>query len=162
MQINGTMVSYYFVCKRKLWYLCHNIRMEQENENVKIGKILDESSYRQEEKHVMIDNLINIDFIKKTGVLHEIKKSKKMENVEIWQVKYYLYYLHQKGLSGIKGKIDYPLLRQTMDVDLTTEDEQVIENMLTEIQGIAEGPIPAIPAKLRICKSCAYYDLCYI
>ena len=27
------MIYYYFVCKRKLWYFCHEIRMEAENED---------------------------------------------------------------------------------------------------------------------------------
>ena len=29
--ITGMMVYYYFVCKRKLWYFCHEITMETEN-----------------------------------------------------------------------------------------------------------------------------------
>lgn len=44
-RITGVMIYYYFVCKRKLWYFCHEIRMEAENEDVILGKILDESSY---------------------------------------------------------------------------------------------------------------------
>ena len=44
--ITGMMVYYYFVCKRKLWYFCHEINMEAENENVLLGKLLDENSYR--------------------------------------------------------------------------------------------------------------------
>lgn len=44
-RITGVMIYYYFVCKRKLWYFCHDIRMETENEDVILGKILDESSY---------------------------------------------------------------------------------------------------------------------
>lgn len=43
-RITGVMIYYYFVCKRKLWYFCHDIRMETENEDVMLGKILDESS----------------------------------------------------------------------------------------------------------------------
>ena len=39
-RITGVMVYYYFVCRRKLWYFCHDINMENENENVMIGRIL--------------------------------------------------------------------------------------------------------------------------
>ena len=46
-RITGVMIYYYFVCKRKLWYFCHEIRMEAENEDVILGKILDESSYKK-------------------------------------------------------------------------------------------------------------------
>lgn len=161
-QVNGTMVYYYIVCKRKLWYFYQNISMEQENENVKIGKILDEESYRREEKHITVDNTISIDFIKQKGILHEVKKSRKIEEAGVWQVKYYLYYLKQKGLEGIGAKIDYPLLRQTLDIQLSAEDETQIANMLVDIASIVSDKIPPLDAKMRICKSCAYYDLCYI
>ena len=59
-RITGVMIYYYFVCKRKLWYFCHDIRMETENEDVILGKILDESSYKKKDKHVNIDDIINI------------------------------------------------------------------------------------------------------
>ena len=62
-RITGVMIYYYFVCKRKLWYFCHEINMELENENVQLGKLLDEKSYERDEKHINIDNVINIDFI---------------------------------------------------------------------------------------------------
>lgn len=48
---------YYFVCKRKLWYFCKQLTMEQYNENVKIGKIIDETTYHNEEKHIEIDGI---------------------------------------------------------------------------------------------------------
>lgn len=120
--VTGIMVYYYQVCKRKLWYFYHEIQMEQENENVIIGKILDEESYQRDDKHINIDNVINIDFIRAKGVLHEVKKSRKIEEASILQVRYYLYYLRERGVLGIKGKIDYPLLKQNIDVELTEED----------------------------------------
>ena len=86
-RITGVMIYYYFVCKRKLWYFCHDIRMETENEDVMLGKILDESSYKKKDKHVNIDDIINIDFISEHKELHEIKKSKAVEDAGIWQVK---------------------------------------------------------------------------
>ena len=86
-RITGVMIYYYFVCKRKLWYLCHEINLESENEDVLLGKILDDGSYKRENKHINIDNTINIDFIKERKELHEIKKSKAIEEAGIWQVK---------------------------------------------------------------------------
>ena len=84
-RITGVMIYYYFVCRRKLWYFCHEIRMEAENEDVILGKILDESSYSKNEKHINIDNIINIDFISEHKELHEVKKSKAVEDAGIWQ-----------------------------------------------------------------------------
>ena len=78
-RITGVMIYYYFVCKRKLWYFCHEINMESGNEDVQLGKILDETSYGRSEKHIQINGEINIDFIKEHRELHEIKKSKSIE-----------------------------------------------------------------------------------
>lgn len=111
--ITGMMIYYYIVCQKKLWYFIKEISMEQQNENVQLGKLLDENSHTREEKHLNIDNVINIDYIKEEGVIYEIKKSRKIEEASIWQVKYYLYYLRKKGVNNIKAKIDYPLLKQT-------------------------------------------------
>ena len=78
-RITGVMVYYYFVCKRKLWYFCHDITMESGNDDVLLGKLLDEYSYGRNEKHINIDNIINIDFLKDHAELHEIKKSRSVE-----------------------------------------------------------------------------------
>ena len=86
-KVTGVMIYYYFVCKRKLWYFCHEIRMEAENEDVLLGKLLDESSYGKNEKHINIDNVINIDFIRDQKELHEVKKRRSMEVAGIWQIK---------------------------------------------------------------------------
>ena len=135
-EITGVMFYYYYVCKRKLWYFYHEITMEQNSENVLIGKLLDEESYSRNDKHINIDNVINIDYIKSDEVLHEIKKSRKIEEASIMQVKYYLYYLKKRGVKGVTGKIDYPLLKQTLDVFLEDEDIEEIEIVLKHIKGI--------------------------
>jgi CRISPR-associated exonuclease Cas4 len=57
-KITGTLYSYYFVCKRKLWYSAHNIDMEQESDNVLIGRLIDENSYVREDKSILIDSLM--------------------------------------------------------------------------------------------------------
>lgn len=44
-EISGTMFYYYFVCKRKLWFFANEIQLENENEDVIIGKLIDENSY---------------------------------------------------------------------------------------------------------------------
>lgn len=160
-QITGVMMYYYYVCKRKLWYFYNNIQMEQGNENVAIGKLLDENSYKREEKHINIDDVINIDFLRSQGILHEVKKSNKVEEASVWQVKYYLFYLKKHGVE-IKAKIDYPLLKQTLEVGLVPEEISVIEDNLNKIMEIVQNPLPPLLKKCSICKKCAYYDLCFI
>lgn len=161
-EITGVMIYYYEVCKRKLWYFYHEIQMEDGNENVAIGKVLDEETYKRDKKHINIDNIINIDFIRSKSILHEVKKSKKIEEASILQVKYYLYFLKERGVDKIKGKIDYPLLKQNIDIELTEYDILNIENILDNIEKIVKSYNPPELDKKTICKSCAYYDLCFI
>ena len=157
-RITGMMIYYYFVCKRKLWYFVNELTMEQYNEDVKLGKILDESSYSKNEKHISIDGVINIDFVKNFEILHEVKKSRKIEEAGVWQVKYYLYYLKKKGVNISKGQIDYPVIKRTLTVELEDKDEKVLE----EITQIVESESAPDCYEKNICKKCAYYDLCYV
>lgn len=162
MNITGVMIYYYFICQRKLWYFANEINMEQNSELVSIGKTIDETSYKREKKSILIDNIINIDFIKDGAVLHEVKKTKAIEEAGIWQLKYYMYYLKQKGLETLEAKIDYPLLRQTKEIVLEKEDVEIIENVIKNIQEIVTKEKPPEVIKEKICKKCSYYDLCYV
>ena len=162
MNITGIMIYYYFVCKRKLWYFANEVNMEQNSELVSIGKILDETTYTREKKSILIDNQINIDFIQKGAILHEVKKTKAIEEAGEWQIKYYMYYLEQKGVNTIEAKIDYPLLKQTKEIFLEDNDRKILQEAIKDIEEIVKNE--KIPNKLddKICKKCAYYDLCYI
>ena len=77
--------------------------------------------------------MINIDFIKEHRELHEIKKSKSIEQAGIWQVKYYLYYLKKRGVDGLKAKIDYPLLKENVMVELSKDDETQLQFVIEDI-----------------------------
>lgn len=161
-RITGTMIYYYFVCKKKLWYFCHDIMMESENDDVILGKLLDESSYKRAEKHINIDNIISIDFIKSRKELHEIKKSKSIEEASMWQVKYYLYYLKKRGVEELKAKIDYPLLKENKLIELTENDENTLEEIIKNIIDIKNLKLPPKVESKKVCKKCAYYELCFI
>ena len=154
-EITGVMVYYYEVCKRKLWYFYNEIQMEQGNENVEIGKVLDEETYKRDKKHINIDNIINIDFIRSKGILHEVKKSNKIEEASILQVKYYLYFLHKKGVTNIKGKIEFENVFFSYNDDKLLEDISftIEPNKITAITGInGTGKTTIINLILRLYK----------
>lgn len=161
-RITGVMIYYYFVCKRKLWYFSHKINMEAENENVMLGKLLDENSYKRDDKHINIDNVINIDFLREHQELHEVKKSKAIEDAGVWQVKYYLFYLKERGVEGLKARIDYPLLKKNLVIELTEADCDKLRKIILDIEVIMEEEVPPVFEEKRICKKCAYFDLCFI
>lgn len=136
--------------------------MEQNSELVKIGKILDETTYTREKKQILIDNTINIDFIKNKAVLHEVKKTKAVEEAGIWQIKYYIYYLENKGVQDIKAKIDFPLLRETKEVILEDKDREILKNVIIHIEEIGKMDKPPEIIDSRICRKCSYFDMCYV
>ena len=160
--ITGLMVYYYEVCKRKLWYFVNEIQLEENNSNVILGKLLEENTYTRDEKKINIDGVINIDFIRSKKILHEIKKSNSIEPASLLQVQYYLYYLEKKGLVGLKGILDYPLLKQTVEVNLTDGDSENLDNIIIGIKEILRKESPPILEKKGICKKCAYFDLCFV
>ena len=160
--ITGLMVYYYEVCKRKLWYFVNEIQLEENNSNVILGKLLEENTYTRDEKKINIDGVINIDFIRSKKILHEIKKSNSIESASLLQVQYYLYYLEKKGLVGLKGILDYPLLKQTVEVNLTDGDRENLDNIIIGIKEILRKESPPILEKKGICKKCAYFDLCFV
>lgn len=162
MKITGVMIYYYFICHRRLWYFCNEINMEQNSELVSIGKILDETTYNRENKSILIDDTINIDFIKNGAVLHEVKKTKSIEDAGIWQLKYYMFYLEQRGVKNISAKIDYPLIRESKEIYLEEEDRDILRNIEKNIKEIIKEDKPPKVMNDKMCKKCAYFDLCYV
>lgn len=139
----------------------HNITMEHTSEAVEIGSLVHEQSYSRRNKEIVFDG-IKIDFFDKNhAVIHEIKKSKKMEDAHFWQLKYYIHYFKKLGLL-VTGKIDYPLIRKTQQVELMEEDELKLANILDDIVKINQQEIPPPVTNAKICKQCSYYELCYI
>ena len=163
IKITGTYVNFYFHCQRQLWLFAHHLNTEQDSDLVYQGKVIHESSYDRETKEVEIDHL-KIDFLDiRNGVLHEIKKSDSWETAHKWQVVYYLYYLKKKGIEGLKGELNYPVQRKTVEVLLTPDKEMEMQNILNGIKEIILRKVPpAMHPKKSVCKKCSYYEFCYI
>ena len=62
LNFTGTQINYYFVCHRKLWLFTKDIRFEDENEYVQLGRLIDENTYKRNKKQIEIGK-IKIDFI---------------------------------------------------------------------------------------------------
>lgn len=161
-KITGVMVYYNFVCTRKLWYFSNDLNMEFNSELVGMGKLIDQTSYSREKKNILVDETINVDFLKDWKVIHEVKKSRKIDVAAKWQLKYYIWILRNKGVDIEKGILDYPLLRKRENVLLDLTEEVELLKILDEIKDIINRETPPIVSKKGICKKCAYYELCYI
>lgn len=98
--MTGTQINYYFLCHRKLWLFTNKIDMEQNSDLVASGRFISESTYKRESHEIDIstdtDNIVLDFYDTKKKLIHEVKKSDKMEDVHIWQVKYYISILENK------------------------------------------------------------------
>ena len=77
-------------------------------------------------------------------------------------MKYYLYYLKKRQVTDLQAKIDYPLLKKSLEVNLSLEDEKVLEKVITEIKALSQDGQPQKVEKTKKCLKCAYHDLCFI
>ena len=164
MQITGTHIHYYFNCHRQLWLFANGINMESTSDLVYEGKLIHETSYSQRSerfKEVEIGP-VKIDFFdKKNKVIHEIKKSSKLFDSHIWQVKYYIYVFEKAGIFGVTGLLEYPKEHKTEEVLLSEPDRIYLEELLVKIeQLILQEQCPPLLNKAK-CKNCSYFDFCY-
>ncbi len=165
MNITGTHINYYFVCHRKLWLFANSIQMEHTNDAVTEGRLLHETAYPQRAtkyEEIAIEG-IKIDFYDpKKKVVHEIKKTSKLHEAHVWQVKYYIYVLDKNGIEGVSGMLEYPKERKTEEVYLSSIDIEQIKEMEASIMKIiASDQVPGL-VKMTRCKSCSYYDFCFV
>jgi CRISPR-associated exonuclease Cas4 len=152
------MVQYYYVSKKELWYYANNIDVSGEDENVKIGRQIDKSSYDRETKHVIIDSTIAIDIVEDEDTIYEVKKSSRMEKPAKMQLKYYLWYLKNKKGIEMTGVLAYPEERKREEVELTPEDEEEIERVVEEIREIIKRPEPPEGDLEDFPKNSSYYE----
>lgn len=163
--VTGSLIGMYHICHRELWLHAHEIRMEHTSEAVAAGKQIGETTYLQRAeryREIAIDGS-KIDFYDPHNrVVHEIKKSDKLEHSHVAQVKFYLYLLRRNGVENATGLIEYPKLRQTQTVRLTDDDVTDIERWVADIEQIVASEACPERIKKSFCRSCSYFDFCWI
>jgi CRISPR-associated exonuclease Cas4 len=161
LKFKGTQVAYFMICKRKLWLFTKGVSMEHTSDRVSLGKLWDEKSFKGKEG--FRDENVSIDFLT-TGegvVVHEVKLSKALEEAHILQVKYYLYYMKNKGVKISHGVIHYPRARTVIKVELTEKDEKSIGRVLGEMEDLLSSERAPEVINKSYCKKCAYFEFCY-
>ena len=158
--VTGVQVAYYIICRTKLWLFSHRIEMEQWHENVHVGRQLHEDRYRREMKEVAIGPT-KYDFIRRGDIIevHEIKKSRSLDEAHRLQMLYYLYTLNEGGVKAV-GYIDYPLINRREKVVLDEDGAALVKSALKDIPAVIEGEMP-LPVKKRYCRSCSYLEFCW-
>lgn len=164
MKVNGTLINYYFHCKRQCYLHGNRINFEDNSELVKIGRAIHEE--RAENKNNTEIAIENVRLDKLTGeYLTEIKKSDADIEAAKWQVLYYLSVLKTKGIIR-KGKLEFVEKnkkdKKIIILELTDELEVQLQNYIHDIENLIEQEeIPPCIQK-NGCKKCAYYEYCYI
>src|SRR5690554_216047 len=127
-------------------FLCFPLPLSQAQANINAGALTGKIDF----------------FDTKNKVVHETKRSNKVEQAHIWQVKFYLWLMELNEIEVEKGILEYPKLREREEVFLDEEDIRYLQKTVVEIKELlnSENCPPVINAK--ICKSCSYYDFCYV
>ncbi|SQB33067.1 CRISPR-associated Cas4 family protein [Clostridium cochlearium] len=130
MKVNGTLINYYFHCKRQCWLHGNRINLEDNSQDVKIGKAIHEvKKEKGKQTEISIDN-IKIDKITK-DYLTEVKKSDSDIEAAKWQVLLYLKVLKDKGIER-KGKLEFIEKNKSKSTIIIELDE----NNLSELEDV--------------------------
>ena len=162
--ITGTIINYYFHCKTQCWLHSNRINLEDNSEDVRIGKVLHEiNEEKAQDTELSIDN-IKIDKLTKEYLV-EVKKSDSDIEAVKWQVLLYLYKLKQKGVHK-KGRIEF-IEKNRQDkkihyVELDKDSEEKLLELIKEIESLIVEEKPPKPELEKKCKKCAYYEYCFI
>jgi len=160
--LTGTLVNYYTHCQRQCWLFYHYINMEDNSEDVRIGRVLHELK-KQDKEEVALDG-IKLDKLTAEYVT-EIKKSDADIAAAMAQLEYYLIVLNDKGIVR-KGRLECleknKQNKSIHNVTLTEEKIGELKAKYRQIEEFLNTPVPPFPIMSPMCKKCAYYEYCFI
>ena len=164
MKVNGTLINYFIHCKRQCYLHGNRLNLEDNSEQVKIGKAIhQEKAQENKNTEIAIEN-IRLDRLSKE-YLTEVKKSDADIEASKWQLLYYLSILKSKGVVR-KGKLEFIEKNRKDNIilylELTEQIEKTLNNYIKEIEELLNSEkIPECINKSK-CKKCAYYEYCYV
>jgi CRISPR-associated exonuclease Cas4 len=175
-RITGIHVAYFHICKRKLWLWAHGLELEEESTDQNTGQqrvaeanVLQDTTYRRRAEagqQLMLELpgfAGRVDFFDAgRRVVHETKPSDKLAEAHRWQLRFYLWLIRESGLGPATGVLEYPKQKKREHVELSPADEaQLLADFEAIRQLVGQPDCPPVINKPR-CKSCAYFDLCYV
>lgn len=163
VKVTGTLVWYYYICPREVWLMSRQIVPNQDDENILIGRFLQEFSYKREKKEIALEN-VRFDIVKRKHgkvVVGEIKKSSRYLKSARMQLAYYLLQLKGRGVEA-EGELLIPEERKKEKVVLDEKLEKELMEAEKVIKNIIIGEKLPFPVKNRYCRRCAYGDFCWI
>lgn len=162
MEVNGTLIWYYNICKREVWLMYHKILPDQHNENVDLGRFIHQNYYTRNKKEISFGNVV-FDIIYEKGnelIIGETKKTSRFQEASKWQLLFYLKVLKEASITA-KGVLQYPEERKKIEVELDEDKEVELNKMIIAIEEIINLPNPPKVNKIAMCINCAYKEYCY-
>lgn len=162
--IYGSLLQAYSICPRQAWLMSRNLIGNQDNDFLKIGRLISEESYRDSLKEVEYKSN-KIDMVKhKNGktVFIEVKKSSHALESAIFQLKFYMYKLKNKFKEGsISGEIRVPKEKKVISVEFSDKDITEVEAKIKEVECVVTNEKAPPPERIKLCKICSYNEFCW-
>lgn len=164
VRVTGVMFQYYHVCERELWFFAHRITPKQEDENILMGRFIEENFYERKGQELELPG-VKMDLIKRKDrslAVFEITKSTKLLEPKKWQLLYYLYNLKKAGSKINEGYVVIPLEKKRIKLRLSEKIENEIKKKIPEIKEVVKRAVPPPATDKPYCKRCAYRELCKV
>lgn len=159
------MINYYFHCKRQCYLFANKINLEDNSEDVRIGKVLHEIKAKDgDNTEIKYENMA-IDKIT-SKYIEEYKKSDADIEAAKMQLLFYLKNLKDKGIEK-EGKLIYEEKnkkenRKSEIIKLDDNNIAKLDKCIKEIEKLIEKEKTPEVEKDNKCKKCAYYEYCYL
>ena len=162
MQIGGSILESYLVCKRQAWLGYHAIEGDCDNDYLKQGNYIHQESYKkyQKGKNNIGYPLDTIQYKEGKLIVGEVKKSSHCINSAKLQLAYYLYQLNNEGLEA-EGMLQFPEEKKTVTVILTENLKQEVMQTLNEVEKLVSQKLPPKAEWKRVCEHCSYCESCW-
>lgn len=160
--VTGTLVWYYYICKREVWLMAHQLVPDQDQESILIGKLVGENTYPRDKKEIDLGNA-KVDLAKTEKgqlVVGEVKKSSRFKESASKQLLFYLLQLKEMGIDA-KGELLFPEERDKLEILLDEAAEIEIKRTMRDIEAIVALDRPPEVVKIKYCRNCAYNEFCW-
>ncbi len=165
MKITGTIINYYFHCKRQCYLFANRINLEDNSEDVRIGRVLHEIRAKDnKDAEIKYENIV-LDKVS-SKYIEEYKKSDADTKAARMQLIFYLKQLQDKGITK-EGKLIYNEKnkkdgKKTEIIELDDSNINKLNKCIEDIEQLVnQEKVPDVE-KDKKCKRCAYYDYCYL
>ena len=159
--ITGTLIWYYFVCKREVWLMARELNPREDYDRMELGRLLHEESYKRNDKEIIIGD-VRLDLIREEHgkvLVGEVKKSSHFTLPAIMQVCFYLRQLKERGVDA-EGQLLFPKERKKLLVELSPENERQLDEAISNIRLLMALPAPPPYVRGKFCAHCAYLEFC--